>query len=244
MKIIRSSVFETNSSSAHSLVLNKESKVFENYDKYDTFSLIFGTTYSEIWNMYDYDWDGNGNKIYNKRDYEFNFCRGKVRIYDDFIHKTAFLSDYYRYKNKDIFNHILKYSSDTSKKYLDKYDYRDSDSDILKELIKFYIDKEFKREKKKLYELDSYIVSEFSSTSNLIEKICSDDNLLDNFLFNSKSYISISGDEYECSYLKLVGSKKEYDNYYDYEADKSNEEFERRVKEVYPEDKYDVDYGI
>lgn len=243
MKIVRSNVFETNSSSAHSLVLSKESKTYE--DKYDWFRGIFGSTYEDIWDHFNYDWDEEGNKLYKKdKNYEFNFCRGEVRIYDDPLHKMAFLFAYYRYKdNKELLDHLIDYSSKMIKKYLDEYDDK-YDTELIRQLTEFYIDGKFIRKHPGKWQSDCYITSEFSGTSNLIEKIIHSDDLLEKFLFNSNSYISISGDEYESAYLRLVGSEEEYYKYYNYKLSESEKAFSKRVDEVYPEDKYEVDYHI
>lgn len=241
MKIIRSNVFETNSSSAHSLVLNKENKVFE--EQFEWFNHIFGTTYDDICDKYNYDWDEDGNKVFIKREYEFNFCRGEVRVYDDFIHKTAFLIAYYKYKDEEkLIKHILEYSSQTARKHLSSFD-KNYDKELLEYLISTYIDKGFKRDDPD-YWSDSYISSEFSDSSSLISKIAHNDELLEQFLFNSYSYISISGDEYQCAYLKLVGTENEYYDYYNRKSKESEEAFSKRVDEIYPKDKYEVDYHI
>lgn len=245
MKIIRSGVFETNSSSAHSLVLNKEYKTYE--DSYEQWDHIFGTTYKDIWGYYSYYRNTNGKIIYNKRKHEFNFSRGEVRLYDDIIHKTAFLISYYWYKTDDeIIKHILEFVSKRAKIYLSNFkdNHTRNDIEYIKQLISYYVDKGFKRNTKGKYDPDSWICSEFSDTSKLITKIVTNDELLDQFIFNSKSYISISGDEYKSAYLKLVGSELEYQEYYDNKYRESEESFEKRLKEVYPEDKYEVEYHI
>lgn len=242
MKIIRSNVFETNSSSAHSLVLSKENKIYE--DKWDWFRWIFGSTYEDIWDRFSYSWDKNGKIIYDEEQYEFNFCRGEVRVYDDPIHKTAFLVAYYQYREKeDLVNHIMSYSLEKINLYLKEYK-NDYGAQLIKQLADFYIKKKFKKKNPENKWDKTYITSEFSGTSDLIEKIANDDELLEHFLFNNNSYISISGDEYQSAYLRLVGSEEEYYRFYDYKSKESDEAFSKRVDEVYPEDKYEVDYHI
>lgn len=62
--------------------------------------------------------------------------------------------------------------------------------------------------------------------------------MIEKFIFNSKSYIALGGDEYLGSYLKLVGSTHEY--YDRYGSSNYMIEYEKRLKEIYPEDKYNV----
>lgn len=241
MKIIRHGIFETNSSSAHSLVIHKEDEDLSKLGRYDLISKIFGN--SELEYELDYDWDENDKKVFtNEVVHEFTFNRGLPRVYDDFINKVAFIICYFRYRDEieGIIDHLIDFVSNYIKEVKEKYpildgNYLDDEEGLWE---KYKVD--FKNEKIR----DEIISGEFEYNSTIMEQLISDDELLEKFLFDSSSYISISGDEYQDVYLRLVGSYYEYCDYYNRDYNKVHKAFEERVAKVYPKDKFIVERKI
>lgn len=254
MKIIRKSVFETNSSSAHSLVISKEKvKINENEEIYNISDKYFGPTFELYSVIGGSDWrdtDEAEEERYKKdlkknkwstskydgmeQSYGFDFCRGKPRVYSDFIHKTAFILSVNSYKEDKDLDGFLNMVTKKAKEYLEKV----NNDYYVKPLIEKFLEKDF-RDKRFL---EYAMTSECSNYSNILSEILTNEDLIDNFIFNNKSYIALGGDEYEGSYLKLVGTTYEYYNLYG--ANRYEEEFEKRKNEIYPEDRYLVEYDL
>ena len=256
MKIIRKSVFETNSSSAHSLVISKNPvEINENDSKYDLSGKFFGSTSDLYFDIGCEDWRDNDEEreekykkkskkdpyaIYEYYDglttqYEFNFNRGKPRVYDDFIHKTAFILAVNKYKDEeDLLNRFLDIVTDKAKKHLEQT----QNDGYAKVLIEKFLEKDFRNKDF----IENVLSSECSNYINLLSKILIDGDLIEKFIFDSRSYIALGGDEYEGSYLKLVGTTYEY--YDKYGSKAYMDEFRKRMEEIYPSKDYLVQYDL
>ena len=247
MRKIRKGIFETNSSSAHSLVICKSDikSVEDLSDRIIWIDRVFGSDLEDfLYGHIEYDWDEDGNLYYEKfgegrKDYRFDFSRGNPRTYNDFIHKIAFMIAYYKYSEDNEIDIIL----DKAKKILDelfeteefKNGYR---HDEIIALTKKFIDTEFRDEKIR----DEIISSEFDHSNTIMVTLLKDDDLFRRFIFNSNSYISISGDEYKGYYFKVVGCEYDYTDMYGQSEGKI--EFEDRINKVYKDDEYIVESDI
>lgn len=253
MKKVRNKVFETNSSSSHSLVISKESIIidkdssdYEIADKYfgDCYDLFYAIDTSWDWREYKNDYNKALKEI-KKEDpkgytwifypelnekFEFDFSRGKPRIYDDFIHKTAFILAVNRYREDDELNPFIEKVTEKAEEHLKECNNYDRANALTEIFLKWL----FKNEEF----INETLTSECSNYNNILSDILRDDDLIEKFIFNSKSYIALGGDEYLGSYLKLVGSTHEY--YDRYGSSNYMIEYEKRLKEIYPEDKYNV----
>ena len=105
MKKIRKCTFETNSSSAHSLVLyKKEVDTESNKEVFDIRNSIFGFNFELEYTHFDDEWDENNKLVFLEKDskhpFVWDFNRGKARYYDDTFNKVAFIIAYNKYDKK------------------------------------------------------------------------------------------------------------------------------------------------
>lgn len=234
MRKVRRATFETNSSSAHSLVLyKKDLEIDKESERYEIADKLFGSNFGLEYEYFEDEWDENNKMFFTEKDPEnpfvWDFNRGRARYYNDTFNKIAFIIGYKKWKYEFDFDSLL----DKIDKWFDEYSEFLNDRLIaLKEKL---IDNDFRNEK---YRIDN-ISAEYEYDSNIIDKLLENDDLLKKFLFDSRSYISISGDEYDNFSLKCVGNESDYYNFYN-----GREEFYKRAEEVYDKEDYDITYGI
>ena len=255
MKKVRNKVFETNSSSSHSLILSKNIvKINEKDDDWDKARKYFGSFYDLYSQIDSFDWEQykedleNALELAKAKDpkyykwefyselnerFNFDFSRGNPRVFDDFIHKTAFILAVNKYRDNE--------EDSITSKFIDKVIEKAEEHlrecknyDKVKALIEVFLKWLFKNEDF----IQEGLTSECSNYDSILYKIMEDEELIERFIFNEDSYIALGGDEYEGSYLRLVGTTNEY--YDKYGSSNYMMEYEKRLNEVYPENEYNV----
>lgn len=196
MKLIRKGVFETNSSSTHSLVVPHKVDE-ENYSLEQSLDqdYCFGRGESRL---VDY-WDEKLAYIYiTIKELKSRFWRKEghpltkveIKFFKDKVNKLY----------KEVYN-VVKYKPHNDLKPNDIFNYIDGKEDLERSCIRLdgfygepYIDH----------------VGEFADKDDLMNKILDDDEFLKRFLFNKDSYITIGGDEYRGYNIKTIGFEYDY----------------------------------
>lgn len=185
MKTIRYGSFETNSSSTHAIVVPKKIDG-EDWDYMD--GLFHGYGFGR----------GIESRLVDNWDEKFAYAyiilkENGVRLKDikKFVSRAnqMFKSDYY-INPKSVASYM---ESDREDGNITGHDYTYMLKDKWDESYGKYVDH------------SKNVPSEF------IDKILHDDEFLERFLFNKKSYITIGGDEYRGYNIKTIGFEDDYD---------------------------------
>lgn len=199
MKIIRNSMFETNSSSTHVLCLNKNIKT--DLEKYPN---ILPTDLHFIWYNSDEELKERLSEIEWEPDYG-RFCDLESLILDSWTDKLfyIYLSLEYDDKAKDLF--MERYNSFKEFIYSKDLEERDKEHfELLQKVFYLYINDEIEGKY-------SSVDNKGDSTTAAL-KIIESQEVFNNFIINEESYISLGGDEYRGYFIKRVGFSYDYDN--------------------------------
>ena len=185
-KKIRKGVFETNSSSTHSIVVPKKVKEehYSTYESLDT-NYGFGREESRLVN----DWDEKLAYVY------------------------IVLKDYNEYK-KDIVtdNDLTNFKNNVESIYLELNDTNLRDIKPL-DVFNLIDNKETSKKFDPFGSSYPYVDHEEDFGSNgFIKRVLSDKEFLKRFIFNTDSYITIGGDEYRGYNIKTIGFQYDYDD--------------------------------
>lgn len=191
MRQIRKSLFETNSSSTHAVVVTKENHANTEEIKY-------------LW-----DWaDG------------MCFGRCESAIVESLRSKIAYayivakdLSNWSRLNQKDGLEKFLKNLYAVSEKYFIK---NPADSyEISEGFTKDNLDRLIRTIDEAMTKYDAYVdhVEDFAE-NGFFERLTNDKDFVERLIFDSDSYITVGGDEYRGYNIKTIGFQYDYDYSY------------------------------
>lgn len=220
MKIIRNGMFETNSSSTHVLCISKERYRFndEDYHKIvpsDLYFLDLDQTQDDLVQDIDNkEWEPNYGR----------FCDLESMCLESWLDKICYIygcSSRTAIGKKAFFKRYKSFIS-MMRNEVD----RTRDNEQLAILVKVF----------SLYLADKIpnkylMVDDKGPGYNAIRPLLQDQAKFNDFILNSKSYISLGGDEYRGFYVKRAGYS------YDYSR---RDQFENRVKQIEQEDKVQI----
>ena len=199
-KLIRKNVFETNSSSTHSLVVPKKVKD-ENYELEDSLD-------------HDYSFGREESRLVDSWDEKLAYIYMTIKELNewsnaDYKITKSMLKAFKKRVNKlyqEVYN-LVEYKPYDYPQPNDIFAYIDGKKELKTNVI--ILGKSYG---------EPYIdhVGEFKYQKDLLNKIFNDDEFLKRLLFNKEAYITIGGDEYRGYNIKTIGFQ------YDYEEDYIN----------------------
>lgn len=193
----REKIFETNSSSTHSLVIPK--KVDE--EKYDLNESL----------DYDYCYGREESRLVDDWDEKLAYLYVTIKALAD--------NKWERNQYKITKNMIKEFKERINKIYNEVYEiveYKPHDGDIKPKDIFDYVDGKKEPNRNcfifgKCYG-EPYVdhVGQFADKEDFLNKVFQDDEFLKRFIFNKESYITIGGDEYRGYNIKTIGFEYDY----------------------------------
>lgn len=184
-KKIRKGVFETNSSSTHSIVIPKKVKE-DNYSTYDSLDHNYGFGREE-------------SRLVNNWDEKLAYTYIVLRDYNKYKKEVVSDEDLEKFK---------KWVNNTYSKLCGERGYIDYKP---KDVFEF-IDMEGKNRIDYSYVYPYVDHEEDFQENGFIKRVLEDRKFLKRFLFNMDSYITIGGDEYRGYNIKTIGFQYDYDD--------------------------------
>ena len=206
MRQVRKSLFETNSSSTHAVVVTKEMQCETDYKEFFSYGgYCFGRCESQL-----------VDSLCNKLAYVYI-------VVEDLINwkENEVLKRHPDYTKEDFINTVIE----ISRKY-----FEEPEEEWMKRNA--FNEENLKRFFNELNEMirkcDAYVdhVEDFVD-NGFFERIITDKDFLERLLFDEDSYITVGGDEYRGYNLKQVGFEDDYEYHY-------NKEFERKYEDNWP----------
>lgn len=197
---VRKSLFETNSSSTHAVVVTKEMQYETNYKEFFSFSgYCFGRCESHI-----------VDTLCSKLAYVY-------LVVNDLVHwkHNEVLERHPGYTIEDFINTVIEISRKHFENPEEEWMKRTAFNEV--NLKRFFTELD---EKVKSYDAFVDHVEDFVD-NGFFERVITDKEFLERLLFDAESYITVGGDEYRGYNLKKVGFEHDYE-------DKFNPEFERK----------------
>ena len=220
MRQIRKSLFETNSSSTHAVVVTKEMLCETDYKEFFSYGgYCFGRCESHI-----------VDTLCNKLAYVYIAVADLIHWKDNEV-----MTRHPDYTKEDFINTVIEIS---------RKHFEEPEEEWMKRTA--FNEENLKRFFNEIDELskkyDAYVdhVEDFVD-NGFFERIITDKEFLERLLFDEESYITVGGDEYRGYNLKKVGFEHDYDYSY-------NHDFERKYdddnwpKYVDPTEMYDGEF--
>ena len=184
---VRKSLFETNSSSTHAVVVHKHSD-------------------NKVEPVTEYLDDNN-----------FLFGRQLLRILETITEKFAYayivVKDMSEYKKTP--NDVKKFLDIFFKVAKPYFDVEINEFDHNFVITEQYMHKLIKLLNKKIEKADAWVdhIEDFE-TNGFYDKLISDEDFVRRLIFDEESYITIGGDEYQGYYIKPIGFEDDYNSKY------------------------------
>lgn len=206
MRQVRKSLFETNSSSTHAVVVTKEMQYETDYKEFFSHEgYCFGRCESHI-----------VDTLCNKLAYVYIAVSGLIHWKENEV-----IERHPGYTKEDFINTVIeisrKYFENPEEEWMKRTAFNE---DNLKHFFTELDDK--------IKSYDAYVdhIEDFVD-NGFFERIITDKEFLERLLFDEDSYITVGGDEYRGYNLKKVGFEHDYE-------DKYNPEFERKYEDNWP----------